>query len=221
MAEIMSNIKVITVASDIHNEGLRKLGRSLALNDWDAHIIPVEWKGFGTKLIEVYNYLVSNPEIERFIFCDAYDVVALGTPEEFLMKLQINGWSDIPFLFSAEKGCWPNPELGKLYRNKFDHGFNYLNSGLYYGQSNWFKKLIEANPIENSTDDQGYFTNIYLNSGDLILIDNDQTLFNSYSFIKEGEYTYHNDRLQVNGNQPIFVHGNGRQDMTEVYKLLK
>jgi hypothetical protein len=46
-------------------------------------------------------------------------------------------------------------------------------------------------------------------------------LFNSHSFIKEGEYEYRDNRVFINGEKPVFIHGNGKSDMTKVLELLK
>jgi hypothetical protein len=45
----------------------------------------------------------------------------------------------------------------------------------------------------------------------LMELDTRQNIFNSHSFIAEGEYTYdHNTkRIEIMGNKPIFVHFNG------------
>ncbi len=198
----MSNIKLITVTNaPQHTETLR---RSAELWGWDLTIIVAPWLGFGTKLIETYNYLKSNPEIDRFIFCDSFDVVVFGSEHEFEKKRtpgQI-------FLCSAEKGCWPNPELESFYK-KTKHGFSYLNSGLYYATRKAFAWYMVTNPPSYHIDDQAWLTDRFLNNSD-IQLDTDQVLFNSHSFIDEGEYTYNNGRVQIMGNEPIFVHSNGK-----------
>lgn len=197
-------LKVITVTNNL--EATQPLINSLEKNGWDYRAIECDWLGFGTKLIEVYRYVKDNPEIDEFVFCDAFDVIVLGKPEEFKSKLPK---SDI--VCSAERGCWPDGTLEKYYPKVFKHRFNYLNSGCYYAKSEAFINLMEGNMPQYETDDQLWFTHQFLfneNSG--IMLDNKQSIFNSHSFIDEGEYGYENNRIQILGNQPIFIHSNGR-----------
>lgn len=197
-------LKVITVTNNL--ERTQPLINSLNKNGWGYHFIECEWRGFGTKLIEVYRYVKSNPEVDEFIFCDAFDVIVLATPEEFKSKLPK---SDI--VCSAERGIWPDPALEKYYPRVFKHRFNYLNSGSYYAKSEAFIKIMEGDMPQYETDDQLWFTHQFLfneNSG--IVLDNKQSIFNSHSFIDEGEYGYENGRIQILGNQPCFIHSNGR-----------
>ena len=175
---------------------------------WSYHIIECEWKGFGTKLIETYNFLKGHPEIDRFVFCDAYDVVAMGGPDEFEKK--INNTSNI--ILSAEKGLWP-PLLHpfKIAYPKFDHGFNYINSGCYYAKSSSFIELVEEYPLSNDFDDQFWLNMCWLISEkEQFTIDFNQKIFNSHSFIGDNEYGYENGRVQFKHNQPVFIHSNGR-----------
>ncbi len=207
-------LKVITVTS--HPHLAQPLINSLEKHGWDWTCLQVEWKGFGTKLIETYQYLKANPEVSEFVFVDAHDVVCLGTPQEFEEKL--DGYSGM--IFSAERGCWPDPNLESQYPIKLKHGFNYLNSGVYYSRSDWFINYIERNFPEYHFDDQLYFTHMYLNSPD-VLLDWSQEFFNSHSFIDEGEYTYDNGRVGINGNFPIFIHSNGKTVDPKLDEMLK
>lgn len=212
-------LKVITVCNDL--QYAQPLIRSLVKHQWDYVAIEVpEWKGFGTKLIETYNYLKANPEVTEFIFCDAFDVVVLGNMDEFLMKKYIY-FKRAKAIFSSEKGCWPDGSLQPLYPETKSL-FKYLNSGLYYFDALFFKRIVEANPISYDMDDQLYFSKIFL-TGDIINLDYFQTLFNSHSFIAEGEYTYLSDekRIEIMGNRAVFVHSNGRTVDEKLNELLK
>lgn len=197
------SIPILTVATD--PQRTQDLIKSASKHGWELHLIqPDEWKGFGTKLIETYNYLKEHEEIERFVFCDAFDVVVLGGEYEFEKKRPV-GWS---FVCSAERGCWPDSELESAY-TKYEHGFNFLNSGLYYATRKAFMWYMECSKPEYHTDDQAWMTQRFLMNSDICL-DNEQKVFNSHSFIKDGEYTYNNNRVQINGNEPCFIHFNGR-----------
>jgi len=220
-------LKVITVTNSPQHAG--PLIRSLVANKWDYVVIEAEWKGFGTKLIETYNYLKSNPDVTEFIFCDAFDVLALGGEDEFREKL--NGFNfHTRVIFSAEKGCWPIPQIDKFYKAAPDldntSPFRFVNSGLYYAKSDWFIVLIDSLPVDFENDDQLWATMVYLTQDQReryrpIEIDCNQILFNSHSFIHENEYGYENGRLQILGNEPIFVHKNGRTVDEKLDNLMK
>lgn len=222
-------LKLITVTTDLQQT--QPLIRSAQKNGWDIEVLQTVWQGFGTKLMEVYNYLVSNPDVTEFVFADAFDVVVLGTPEEFEKKRKPK-FGDTPIVFSAEKGCWPVPDLSEKYPPT-ESNFKYLNSGLYYCKVGCFLKIfLDAQP-KYEDDDQLYFTTRHLSRiymeghGPLPVniygsrLDHNQLLFNSHSFIDENEYTYDNGRVQVMGNEPIFIHFNGRTIDEKFNELIK
>lgn len=210
------SLKVITVTSQ--PERAKPLTDSLEKFGWDWVCAVVEWKGFGTKLITVYEYLKENPEVDRFIFCDAHDVVALAGPDEFEEK--IIGQPDM--IFNAERGCWPAPvqHFEYLY-SKFSHGFNYLNSGVYYCASKLFIEIFERCPVNYETDDQWWASMVFLFGRWHITIDREQKVFNCHSFIRDGDYTYNNNRVQILGNEPIFIHFNGQTLDEKFNELIK
>lgn len=197
-------MKLLTVTN--RPEHATKLVQTATKHGWDITVIEREWLGFGTKLIGVYEYLKQHPEVDRFVFADAFDVVVFGSPEEFEGKFPVG----IDMLVSAEKGLWPptlHPFIGRY--STYKHGFNYPNSGLYYAESWMFKLIFETYPPFKEIDDQ-YWLNICSLFEKRIECDFEQKLFNSHSFIAEGEYTYENGRVQIMGNEPVFVHSNGK-----------
>ena len=209
-------IQVITVTS--HIEPTIPLVETLLKHNWRHSIIETPWRGFGTKIIKTYEYLIANPEITEFIFCDAFDVYAFGTPEEFMEKLDTSG-----ILMSAERGLWPQTleSFRKLYVSCVGD-FNYINSGLYYAPRDLFIELFESNPPKYETDDQEWFNMHYLHTpNSRISIDNFQKVFNSHSFIREGEYGYDNGRLQILGNEPVFTHKNARTVDDKLEEIVK
>lgn len=211
-------LKVISVCHDKTHAA--PLIYSLDKHGWDFEIIETPWKGFGTKIIETYNYLKAHPEVDEFVFVDAFDVVALGGPEEFKEKVYNMPTRAMDILFSAEKALWP-PILNPFKKRypPCENGNSYINSGLYYASSSMFITLMDRFPPSCETDDQ-YWANMLYLMGFAVNIDYNQNVFNSYSFIQDGEYTYNNGRVQVNGNEPIFIHGNGKSDMSKIYELI-
>lgn len=213
-------VKLITVCTNPIDAGLQQLKKSLDKHNWDYEVlIAPEWKGFGTKLITVYNYL-KNSDVDAIFFCDAYDCVALGTMDEALLKIATNYGLD-KIVCNSEKGCWPDGELERYYPQIYTHGFNYLNSGAYFTTKDNFIKLFEHDIPEYYTDDQLWMSHNYLfNENSNIVLDNSQIIFNCHSFIAPNEYTYENNRMQILENQSVLVHFNGRSPRTEVDNLI-
>jgi hypothetical protein len=200
------------------------LTNSAVKNGWSLLKIKCEWRGFSTKLIETYNHLKNNPEITEFVFCDAYDVIVFGSPQEFKDKIFANE----AFLLSAERGLWP-PSMIPFrceYANN-DSRFNYINSGLYYAQSKYFIEMFEKYPPFWEIDDQLWLNMVFLldtkdeMSNSNFRVDYNQKVFNSHSFIDEGEYTYNNNRVQIMGNEPCFLHKNGNTIDEKLNKMLE
>lgn len=203
-------IPLITVLSHPEEPGFKRLQQSAEKNGWVLHPIVTQWRGFGTKIMELKNYLEQRPEITEFVFCDAYDVIILGTPDE--MK------TDAKILFSAEKACYPVPALAKFYPPT-ESNFKYLNSGLFYARRDAWLNEIAKFPPSYEVDDQFYYTSLFITEGSDIEIDFEQKFFNSHSFVDPSEYGYHDNRVFVwytgevvlhQASVPLAVHFNGR-----------
>jgi len=210
-------MKLLTVATDISNNKLFDLISSADKFGWNLEVIVTEWKGFGTKLIEIYNHLKENPDITEFIFVDAYDVVALSSPQEDLEKIK----DRTKMLISVEKNCWPKSELASQYP-KTDSEWKYINSGSYYSPSKLFIDMIEANPPLYIDDDQLYLSLEWLKDQSIALLDYDCEVFQAYSFIADDDFGYENKRLQnlKTKSQPVLIHANGKTDDTKILDLL-
>ncbi len=210
-------IKVLTVCNDPNNQGLKDLVYSLEKFGWEYSIILADWRGFGTKIIETYNYLKNNPEVTEFVFVDAYDVIALTSPDEFFLDAII----DLELLLSAEKNIWPDINLIGEYPTTHSD-WKYVNSGLYYCKSEKFIRMVEENPIEYHDDDQRYMTRIYLNERYVPALDTNCMFFQSYSFVSDDDYIIDNGRLfnAKNGTAPYFAHFNGKTEHNNLLEIL-
>jgi len=209
-------IKLITVCDD--KSRASRLIKSLDKFCWDYEVIETPWQGFGTKILSTRDYLIANPDVDAIFFCDAYDVVVLGTIEEALSKLDTS-----KITFSTEKACWPDSSLDVYYDTSQHTPWQFLNSGLYYAPRELFLALFTDNMPDYTTDDQLWFTKQYLfNQSSGIILDRQCNVFQSYSFIDDGEFGYENGRVQnlKTSFTPVFIHGNGRTDMEVVYDLI-
>ncbi len=205
--------KFITTTSDL--DKCFQLRRSLILNDWNYHIIEHEWKGFGGKIIETYNYLKANPDITHFFYSDAWDTVVLGTMEEALSKLPS---TDI-ILFSAERACYPHPGKAGKYPDH-DSPWKYLNGGGWFASSDLFCQMVESNMPAVDINDQAWFTDRFLDG--YITLDYNCTIFQTMAFCRETDFKYQTHRLynRVHRTTSLFIHGNGHTPMPKVYDLL-
>lgn len=209
------NLKIITTLTDTNAPGWHKLEESLIRNGWDYQAIIHNWTGYGSKIIQTYNYLKNNPQIDYFIYLDAYDTYALGTPDEFKKRLQ-----DQYIVISSEKNCWPDRNIVGMF-DKVNHFWKYPNSGQIYGKREAYIEVVESNMPNESDDDQRYWTKRHLENKKIKQDYCD--LFQSIAFEIEGDFEYNFCRLynRFTHSFPIFIHGNGKTDMTKIYELCK
>lgn len=213
-------IKAITVATQ-DNHGLRMLCKSLARAGMDYVVLGLgePWRGFGTKIILTRDYLRTLEGYTHFIFVDAYDTLFLKP---------IAGYEG-GILFSTEKNCWPDVNKAKEYPTIecFEKGwkpspFRYLNSGCYIAPIDEYLTLTDQFPVDYADDDQRYFTNIYLKSGQ-IKLDTHCRLFQSYAFTDKADLTILPDKVINNHSQsePAVIHFNGKCFDQNIYSMIE
>jgi len=210
-------MKLITVASRLEEQGLNNLIKSAEKFKWNIEIICTEWRGFGTKLIEVYNFFYKNPNVKEVIFVDAYDVLVLSNHEEVIEKIK----DRTKMLVSTEKACYPDSSLGSQYP-EVDSEWKYINSGTYYAPRDLFMDLIDKNPPLYSDDDQLWMTKMFLSNRDKFVLDYDCEVFQCHSFVAEDDYEYKDKRVfnLKTKSKPSIIHFNGKSDNTKVLELL-
>lgn len=210
-------MKLLTVASRLEEQGLNNLIKSAEKFKWNIEIICTEWRGFGTKLIEVYNFFYKNPNVKEVIFVDAYDVLVLSNHEEVIEKIK----DRTKMLVSTEKACYPNASLSSQYP-EVDSEWKYINSGTYYAPRDLFMDLIDKNPPLYSDDDQLWMTKMFLSNRDKFVLDYDCEVFQCHSFVAEDDYEYKDKRVSnlKTKSKPSIIHFNGKSDNTKVLELL-
>lgn len=210
-------MKLLTVTSRVEEQGLNNLIESAEKFKWNIEIIYTEWRGFGTKLIEVYNFFYKNPNVKEIIFVDAYDVLILSNSEEAVKKIK----DRTKMLLSTEKGCWPDTSLSSQYPET-DSEWKYINSGTYYAPRDTFMDLIDKNPPLYSDDDQLWMTNMFLSNRDKFVLDYDCEVFQCHSFVSEGDYEYKDKRVfnLKTKSKPSIIHFNGKSNNNQVLQLL-
>ena len=137
------------------------LGLGKEWNGGDAENGVLKSFGGGQKVNLLREELESWEKLSDHIilFTDSYDVIVLNNPQEILNRFrQFNR----PILFSAEKTCWPDPNLDSSYKES-NTEYKYLNSGGFIGYADKILELI-SDPIQDHEDDQLYYTKKYLSS---------------------------------------------------------
>lgn len=206
-------LKVLMVATSAE-PGLEKLVLSLQRFGYDFDILGMgkQWTGFKMKMLEVQSWIRNYQEdYTHILFVDAYDVLATGP-----ITKQYRG-----IVFSCEKACWPDQEKANLYSNS-PTPYRFLNSGSYIGEIDEILKVLDNEDPQSSEDDQRFWTDAYLSAKYDIRLDCTCELFQSIAFRSDGDYLVENCEVKNlhTGNKPVIIHGNGRTDMTEIYRTL-
>jgi len=206
-------MKVIVSLDNPNHPGWLKFEQSLKQHGWAYHPIVREWKGFGTKIIGLYEYICST-DIEEFIYLDAYDNYCIASPHEFKFKKK-----DYPLILSSEKGCYPDTHKMGMFP-VVNHEWKFLNSGQIYGTKEHFIYVYNSNPPRYEDDDQRWYTERFLIMPESIGLDY-CNIFQSVAFEVEGDFTLTYNRLYNNKTHtfPMFIHGNGKTDMSKFYLL--
>jgi hypothetical protein len=206
-------MKVIVSLDNSNHPGWLKLEESLKQHGWSYHPIVREWKGFGTKIIGLYEYLCAT-DTDEFIYLDAYDNYCISNPDEFKFKKK-----DFPMIVSSEKGCYPDTHKMGMFP-VVNHEWKFLNSGQIYGNKKDFLEIYNSNPPRFEDDDQRWYTERFLAMPNKIGLDY-CNIFQSVAFEVEGDFTLTYNRLYNNKTHtfPMFIHGNGKTDMSKFYLL--
>ena len=95
------------------------------------------------------------------MFTDSYDVLLLGNQESILSTFHK---FDANVVFGAEPFCWPDASLKEQYPEVFEGEKRYLNSGGFIGYAKDIHEILNYAEVEDSDDDQLYYTKIFLNT---------------------------------------------------------
>jgi hypothetical protein len=215
-------IKFITYASNSNHNGWVNLEKSLKHFGWDYKLIVSPWKGFGTKLLGVYDHIKNGAEddLDILIFGDSYDTFMLCSPDEVIEKYK-NHIDKV--LFSAELDCWPDKGLIEKYP-ACNSPYRFLNGGGFICTVENYINLIDMDPCDHSVNDQERHTDLFLNRNaeSKIILDNNCSIFQTLGHTKESDFEYKNRRVinKITGESPCLIHGNGNTPLIKAYELL-
>jgi hypothetical protein len=189
-----------------------------------------EWKGFGSKLIGIYNYLNTLDESylnKYMLLVDAYDVIFLKDYKELVNQFKKSNYDIIFSSNYITKENFNGNEIKRFYFNFFLMLFfnvrtkeHHLNAGVYLIKIKVYKEIFEKYLPTCSIDDQRLFTRIVReNKNYNILIDHKSSYFLSQDKLLE-DYTKCLNRVFNKEITPFTIHGNGRASLKIIIEYL-
>ncbi|XP_015835811.1 procollagen-lysine,2-oxoglutarate 5-dioxygenase isoform X2 [Tribolium castaneum] len=161
------------------------------------------------------------------LFTDGYDVIFTDTLDAILRKFKE---TKARVLFGAESSCWPDVQLAPKYP-QVTEGKRFLNSGLYMGYAPDLWQVLTFDVIEDTDDDQLFFTKAYLDE-DLrkkvgFKLDHKSEIFQNLNGAvsevelfevkaKEGPEEYKIQNVLYH-TVPLILHGNGPSKLSLNY----
>ncbi|XP_008556514.1 procollagen-lysine,2-oxoglutarate 5-dioxygenase [Microplitis demolitor] len=220
------NVLTITVASN-RTDGFERYLRSARVYEFEDNVtvlgLDKPWKGGNMKSVGGgYKINLLKNALKKFkdddnkiiLFTDSYDVIFSSTLEQIVKKFKS---LDARILFAAEKFSWPDKSLASKYPKVY-HGEPYLNSGGFIGYASDVYAIITNKKIEDTDDDQLYYTNVYLNESlrrkHKIKLDHKCEIFqNLFGSIENIELRFKEDEAYLQNTLydtvPLVIHGNG------------
>ena len=205
---------VILISDNREHPGQVKLMESLTRHGWRYHCIVEPFRGLGWKISELYKYL-KHSDIDEFIMLDAFDNYCIAWEGEWSMKTD-------RLIISAEKHCYPDPNKAHHFTSESE--WRYPNSGQIYGNAKYFCQLVEAYPFPDSDNDQIWYTDMAI--AGRVELDTECKAFQSVAFEHQDDFSIFEVLPGINGftnlktgSTPIFLHGNGKTDMTKFYEI--
>ena len=149
------------------------------------------------------------------MFTDSYDVVILGDAQEIIEEFEK---FDAKVVFGAESFCWPDESLREKYPREIGSGKRFLNSGGFIGYAKDIHSIVNHHDLEDTDDDQLYYTHIYLNDEmrqkHNIKLDHKSKIFQNLNGATSEielsvDETYPKLFNTMYDTQPLVLHGNG------------
>ncbi|XP_068202798.1 procollagen-lysine,2-oxoglutarate 5-dioxygenase 1 isoform X2 [Palaemon carinicauda] len=218
------DLLVVTVATN-ETDGYHRFMRSTRVYGLKVMVLGmgVSWEGGdmnlaggGHKINLLKEALEKYKEDDKklILFTDSYDVIFTDGKDAILQKFDS---LEARVVFGAEDFCWPNSNLATQYP-RVSFGYKYLNSGGFIGYAPEVYKIVSAEKVENTDDDQLYYTKVFLDkkSRDRLKIKLDtqakifQNLNGQFSDVSL-KFTEDDTHITNTVYQtfPVVIHGNG------------
>lgn len=215
-------LHVVTVITDPNNENFLRLAnsalvRGINITSLVSHQKIGHGKGFGMKIKMLNDYIRNLKDTDIVMFVDGYDVLITGTEKEIIEAyISFRRRHGNKAIFSAEYYCWPDGNKAKQYPEVKDSPYKYLNSGTYISSVGTLKSILKKTNIDihsdefKKFDDQRFYTDLYLQNQNLIVLDTHNKIFNCLAGatqdleLRKGRWY----NIQTK-SQPLVFHGNG------------
>lgn len=215
-------LHVVTVITDPLNENFLRLVNSALVRG--IHVTPLvsrqkigHGKGFGMKIKMLSDYIRGKKDTDIVMFVDGYDVLVTGAEKEIIEAyISFRRRYGDKAVFSAEYYCWPDGYKAQKYPEVKDSPYKYLNSGTYISSVGTLKRILKKTNIDihsedfEKFDDQRFYTDLYLQNQNLIVLDNYNKIFNCLAgATKDLEFRkgrWYNIQTK---SYPLVYHGNG------------
>ncbi|XP_044597934.1 procollagen-lysine,2-oxoglutarate 5-dioxygenase isoform X1 [Cotesia glomerata] len=220
------DVLTLTVASN-RTDGFERYLRSARVYGFENNVMVLgldkPWKGGNMKSLGGgYKINLLKKALKKFkddekkiiLFTDSYDVIFSSKLEKIVKKFKT---FDARIVFGAEKFIWPDKSLASKYPKVY-HGEAYLNSGGFIGYASDVYAILNDKKIDDTDDDQLYYTNVYLNENlrkkHKIKLDHKCEIFqNLHGSIENIELRFKEDEAYLQNTLyntvPMIIHGNG------------
>ncbi len=167
--------------------------------------------GGGQKINLLREFIKSQRENKLLVFTDNYDVI-MNDHINILVD-NYNTYYKGKIVFGCETSCWPDVSLSEKYPDAPNGSdLKYLNSGVFMGYTNDIRKIIEK-PINDSDDDQLYYTKEFLDN-EKIVLDYSCRLFLCLNGITDRIHISKSKScINYKKERPAFIHGNGPESI--------
>jgi len=167
------------------------------------------WPGFTGRLKGAADFLSSRTE-DVVLFMDSADTFVLDNADVILEKFRS---FNAPFVFGAEKNCWPDGSLSHHFPGN-GTPWRFLNAGSWIGRREYTIDVLKDTLADYGTtwaeDDTRCFVQMMVDHGLPEKIDHNCLLFQSMYMHRDGEIDWSDFRNTVTNTYPSCWHFNGR-----------
>lgn len=211
-------MKLLTLTTDLNHPGFIQFQKFYKHFGYDYEVLNPAVSGFGEQMPFIIRWCRDNPN-QWFLYCDAWDTIALATMQEITDKLP----QCVEFYGGAEYGCWPDANLINKFPN-LDKPYKYLCGGTWYTNTNLIIEIADRFPNHEKHNDQHWLQLCYLklyNEGRNVQLDHYGNIFQSIMLDNPDVFKIEDNRVinTLYNTKPVIIHGNGKKDMTKYYEI--
>ena len=177
--------------------------------------------GFGLKLLLLHQEVKILDPDSMVVFTDAFDVLIQSSLSPLETWIQENPEQ---ILFAAETTKWPSKDI--FYPPPLKLPYAYLNSGVFAGKASTILNVLESNPYTMKTDDQEYYTKIFLQPHSPIVLDHKAEFFQCLQGVHRDSIIF-NNKVRIKHydgstweTEPLILHLNNGMTRIKYFSAL-